>query len=222
MPDPDSTAPVRARYNADAAAYDQRWSRYTAATIGAALDHLNCTGGERVLDLGCGTGELVRRLAGQWPDLALVGMDLSEGMLARAVRKLAHHPGAAFAAANAADLPFADESFEVVVSTNAFHYFREPARTVEEMRRVLKPGGRLVVVDWCHDYWTCKLCQWYLRLVDPAHYRMYTLRECDGQLTAAGLQTVSQRRFKISLLWGLMVAVAVKPAAATGGAPTSL
>lgn len=204
MKSEDVHATVQAHYDAEAAVYDERWSYYTYATTTSALASLTCDGAERVLDLACGTGEFARLLLAQWPGLTVVGADVSIGMLARGAAKFRGNPHAVFLAAEVAELPFPDTSFDIVVTTNAFHYFRQPEQACAEMHRVLRPGGLVVVVDWCHDYLTCKLCQWYLRLTDPAHYRMYTLRECAGRLATAGFEPAVTRRFKISLLWGLM------------------
>jgi len=52
-------------------------------------------------------------------------------------------------------LPFLDEAFDVVVSTSTFHYLRRPGKALREIARVLKPGGEIVITDWCHDYLAC-------------------------------------------------------------------
>ena len=72
------------------------------------------------------------------------------------------------------------------------------------MRRVLRPGGTLLLVDWCDDYLSCKLCSYWLRIVDSAFYRTYSLRSCEALLGEAGLEVLSAERFRISWLWGLM------------------
>ena len=72
------------------------------------------------------------------------------------------------------------------------------------MRRVLRPGGTLLLVDWCDDYLPCKLCSYWLRFVDSAFYRTYSFRSCEALLCEAGLEVVSSERFRISWLWGLM------------------
>ena len=98
--------------------------------------------GERVLDIGCGTGYFSRRIAGAVsPDGAVIGIDPSEPMLSYAT---GHAPAnCTFRAAGAEDLPFGDGSFDVIVSSLAFHHIPTERRgdAVREMFRVLRPAG---------------------------------------------------------------------------------
>ena len=106
--------------------------------------------------------------------------------------------------AEAGKLPLADSSFDGVVCANSFHYFRRPEAALAEVRRVLRPGGSLVLVDWCDDYVTCKLCSWWLRWTDTAFFRTYALGECRALLEQAGFSVVRHHRFRVGWLWGLM------------------
>ena len=108
--------------------------------------------GESVLDVGCGTGSLAIAAKRQVGDTGAVqGIDASHEMIARARHK-ATKAGLAidFAEASAELLPFPDATFDVVLSTVMLHHLRKSARSVAvaEMRRTLKPGGRLLVVDF--------------------------------------------------------------------------
>ena len=116
----------------------------------------------------------------------------------------------------AESLPFSDASFDVVVSTNAFHYFRNPLGALEEMARVLRPNGRLVVTDWCDDYVACRICDLWLRLFNRAHFRTYGKKQCSQLVEQAGFTAVRVDRYKINWLWGLMTAVAHEHAAQQG------
>lgn len=107
---------------------------------------------ESVLDIGCGTGTLAiaaKRRVG--PSAVVHGIDASPEMIARAKRK-AKKAGEviSFEVAAAQSLPFADTRFDVVLSTVMLHHLPRAARqqAVGEARRVLKPGGRLLVVDF--------------------------------------------------------------------------
>lgn len=105
-------------------------------------------------------------------------------------------------------LPFPDASFDTVVSTNAFHYFRDPIGALEEMARVLRTDGRLVLTDWCDDYFACRICDLWLRIFDRAHFRTYGRKELRRMLERSGFTRVRIDRYKINWLWGLMTAVA--------------
>jgi SAM-dependent methyltransferase len=102
--------------------------------------------GQRVLDVGCGTGVLAREaLERVGHEGQVVGLDLNEGMLAVAARtepRIDWRPG------DAVSLPFEDMSFDVVLSQFALMYFPDRVASVREMWRVLAPGGRLAVAVW--------------------------------------------------------------------------
>jgi ubiquinone/menaquinone biosynthesis C-methylase UbiE len=97
----------------------------------------------RVLDVGCGTGQLAARVARAFPATDVVGCDFSRGMLRRA---RARRRRGAFVQGDAGRLPFGDGCFDAVVSTEAFHWFPAPDAALREFRRVLAPGGRLLLV----------------------------------------------------------------------------
>lgn len=104
--------------------------------------------GQRVLDVGCGTGYFTRRIAeAVRPGGNVVGIDPSQSMVDYAARRAPAN--ATFEVAVAEDLPFADHSFDLVVSSLAFHHFPADRRgeAVRQMFRVLRPGGLLCIAD---------------------------------------------------------------------------
>jgi ubiquinone/menaquinone biosynthesis C-methylase UbiE len=109
--------------------------------------------GATVVDLGSGTGEILVRVASLAPSLQLTGVDVDADMVARARRKAAGRASGAaarlpqFLVADAATLPFADDSADLVVSSYAVHHLpdRHAART--EILRILKPGGKAIIWD---------------------------------------------------------------------------
>lgn len=198
--------PVVEEYGRLAPHYDAKWSFYVEATTRETLARLNLRPGERLLDVGCGTGALLKPLSERYPAALLVGVDPVPEMLTVARRRL---PAEIDLRAGWAErLPFERERFDVVVSCNAFHYFQEPVAALREMRRVLAPGGRLLITDWCDDFLACRLVDLYLRLFNRAHVRVYRRDECRHLLHEAGYGRVNIDRYKINWLWGLMTATA--------------
>lgn len=102
--------------------------------------------GDKLLEVGCGTGVLAREVVKQvGPDGSVTGLDLSESML-RVARGIC--PEVDFRQGNAMDLPLDDESFDAVIASFMLMFVPDPVLAVSEMWRVLKPGGRLVIAVW--------------------------------------------------------------------------
>jgi SAM-dependent methyltransferase len=201
-----STRPARAAFDRLAPAYDRRWARYTAATTRETLARLSLQPGERLLDLGCGTGALLQALAVRGAPSRLSGVDLSPAMVALARARL---PVAVrLAVADGAALPFPAGSFDVVVSSSSFHFWPRPDRVLGELGRVLAAGGRLAITDWCGDFLACRLYDRVLRLLDPAHQEVLTLAACGELLSMSGLIDVCVERYRAAWPWGMMTATA--------------
>ena len=106
----------------------------------------------RVLDIGCGTGVFAAKIREAMPHAQVWGIDLVRGMLAKgADRWKRHADGVLPVQADSERLPFAAGSFDIVTCANSFHHYPHQDRAVDEMRRVLKPGGRLMLVDGYRD-----------------------------------------------------------------------
>jgi ubiquinone/menaquinone biosynthesis C-methylase UbiE len=107
--------------------------------------------GQRVLDVGCGTGSLLVQIKRRYPSIEIVGLDPDPRALGRARRKgvraaLSLQLDQGFAD----ELPYADASFDRVMSSFMFHHLEEVdrSRMLREVRRVLKPGARLHLMDF--------------------------------------------------------------------------
>ena len=122
----------------------------------AVFDALGVEDGGRVLDVGCGTGGAARALAARFPGVgSVIGLDKSETMVAEARARTGAGDGRVeFRVADAHDLPFPDASFDVAYALRVFEIVGEPRRALEEMARVLRPGGHLVVNGPDVDAWT--------------------------------------------------------------------
>ncbi|HJV11405.1 MAG TPA: class I SAM-dependent methyltransferase, partial [Burkholderiales bacterium] len=112
--------PVVAEYAKAARRYDKKWAFYVEATTRETLRRLPLTAASCVLDVGCGTGELLRRLRAKVPDAVLCGLDPVPEMLDVARDKLCGREDLRVGYADR--LPWTAGTFDVVVSCNMFHY----------------------------------------------------------------------------------------------------
>lgn len=131
--------------NADA--YDQlmgRWSRRLAPLL---IGFGGLADGERVLDVGCGTGSLTFSLPASADVAGVVGIDPTEAFIA-AARARNTDPRITFDLGDARALPYADASFDRAYSSLVLHFVPDAARAVAEMQRVVRPGGIVVAAVW--------------------------------------------------------------------------
>jgi ubiquinone/menaquinone biosynthesis C-methylase UbiE len=103
----------------------------------------------RLLDIGCGTGRFLTSAHATWPGMRLVGLDLSAPYLAHARQRIGETSRVRLVEGAGETMPFADASFDIVTSVFLFHELPRTVRAAiaTEMARVLKPGGRVVIVD---------------------------------------------------------------------------
>lgn len=108
----------------------------------------------RLLDIGTGPGWLLLKLHQQSPGLRLIGLDVSPSMVARAGKNLAQaglSDVIEVKEGNAGRMPFADVSFDIIVSTGSIHHWKEPTAALNEVYRVLKPGSYALMYDLVSD-----------------------------------------------------------------------
>lgn len=140
---------------------------------------------ERALDAGCGAGALAIAVA---PLVAeVVGVDADPALL-EAARKLAP-PNATFVEGDVAALPFPDSSFELAASMRVLHHVRRPELAIAELVRVVRPGGRVLVVDQLGDIDPLVAMQVdrFERARDPSHTRYVSDADIRGFLDANDL-----------------------------------
>ena len=186
--------------------WDRVAAAYATSPIHAAgpdlawlVDALEPAEADRVLDLGCGAGHAGFAVAAAGG--VVTAVDTSEQMLATA-RLLADERGLSGYTAIRADvaaLPLADSAFDGVISRYSAHHWPDIAAALGEAARVLRPGGRIVVIDTVapDDPALDTLVNALELLRDPTHGRNLRLDEWRAAFSGAGLVVVSERRWPI-------------------------
>jgi len=173
----------------------------------AAFRHLV---GNDILDAGCGEGITLEKLVGQFSAARVVGIDTEpENLEICRKHQLPVQEGSVYA------LPFAEASFDTVLFSEVIEHLDEPERALGEIARVLRPGGRIIVI-FPNDrmFMLARLMMGMVReaFYDPGHVRQWTPRQMRKALRAAGFAPVASRNIPFGL-WPIClhhVAVGVK------------
>ena len=163
-----------------------------------------------ILDIGCGTGALLKLLGGRYPHADLTGVDASEEMTRMAAAANPFPERTRFVHATAEHLPVGDAHFDLILSTISFHHWADQHRGLHEAARVLAPGGRFLLAD----HFVTPL-QWVFFATPARRKRFHSPTEIDGMLDAAGLGNRQWHRiYAIGPLLLITGVTARKPSAA--------
>lgn len=166
------------------------------------LEELRAEPFRDLLDVGCGTGPMIELLSKEYPDIRLTGLDITPGMIEAAQAK--GIPNATFVVGDSEDLPFEDDSFDAVICANSFHHYPNPQAFFDGVKRVLRPGGRLVLRDYTSADWIVWLMNHVemplANLFGHGDVRGYTLKEMRAFCVRSGLKImILERRPKFRL-----------------------
>jgi ubiquinone/menaquinone biosynthesis C-methylase UbiE len=198
--------------------YNTLWRTYTRRTLAevqAAIDFSALYGipqrlgrSPRVLDVACGTGVLLKWLCEHIPGVEAYGVDASADMLEQAGAALKDQPHvhlerAEVGAGETAHLPYAPGTFDLITFTNAMHDLLEPAATLRGLKRLLAPGGQLVMEDFARREppFPWKAFEWVLRRAEGGQVHAFTLDEVQSLCEQTGLRVSCSKAFQVNRLW---------------------
>ncbi len=188
------------------------WSWFYDRTFGAlvgkrqrrAVDQIRPKPGDRILDLGVGTGMTLRHYP---KDVKVVGVDLSMGMLKKAARKRDHlkMTHCDLIQCDAMMPPFADESFDHILITHVISVVSNPPLLLEWARRLVKPGGRIVVLN--HFQSTKPVIAWFEKVLNPIFLKIGWKSDLPLEDVLRGCEMNVDYIFKISMMdiWRVIV-----------------
>ena len=155
------------------------------------LELMNLRATDRLLDIGCGSGWLVRRLAPLLPHGKVVGIDVSNEMVRRSQAASAGIPNAQFLQGTAEQIPAPADAFNKALSVESAYYWYDPGRGLRDILRVLVPGGSAwILINYYRDNPDCH--QWKVHYQTPTH--LLSAAEWQGIFNDAGFREVNHRR----------------------------
>lgn len=163
-------------FNQQAATYDQDLrGRHARSLYPVLAEKLSFLSYHSALDLGCGTGEMLRLLSEQDKTKELTGLDISEKMLAAAEAKLKDR--VRLVLGDSEHLPFPDRSFDIVYCNDSFHHYPAPEKVLAEVRRVLADHGTFLMGDCWQPAAGRVIMNFYMRHSNEGDVKIYSEKE---------------------------------------------
>jgi ubiquinone/menaquinone biosynthesis C-methylase UbiE len=183
------------KWDRRAASWDDNrhgWFRLTQKRLVLQLDLKR---NQVLLDLGCGTGWAVGYAAGLVEGRGeFYGIDISAKMIERAAANYADRKNIHFFQADAEELPFKNDFFDFIICTSSFHHYYRPDKVLSEVCRVLKPNGRIYILDLCTDSFLGRMINNHSRKQEVEHVSYYSTAEFKALFTRAGLKHISDKQ----------------------------
>ena len=200
-------------YKEEAAHYDTRWKNYTKITLYKLMEYMPATlAGKKILDWGCGTGELIQMLLLRYPDVAsIMGYDPSAEMLEQAQTKIRQFPEPLQQKVALQSEQHFNTKFDLIVSSSVFHYLPNPNESLLQFKSLLAHHGELLLLDYTKSGFLVKYFEWTFKLLDARHQQAYYGRQIREMVEKKGFRAEQEESFSISPLWkGYLISASVK------------
>jgi|BarGraIncu01122A_1022018.scaffolds.fasta_scaffold40900_1 ubiquinone/menaquinone biosynthesis C-methylase UbiE len=185
------------RWNKWANSYDGKGWRYVylRKAQSSLISLLNIKENMNFLDIGCGTGWAIGQVA-KLVDYkgSFYGVDLSPRMIEKAKENFKVNNNFHFINANSESIPLDDNLFDIIICTNSFHHYLNPNKAMKEIFRLLKPDGKIFILDPTADYWFIKIIDKIIKLIEPGHVKIYSTKEFESLLINAGLKYIGCKK----------------------------
>ena len=195
-----TTGSIRQNYDALASGYESRWNKFNEVVRGWVLARFSEIREGMVLDLGCGTGAMLKIIHEKYPELKLAGVDASSQMLAQA-RKIV--PEAVLTEGDIEE--GVTGRFDVILSLNVLHHLRDPAAHLLRLKELSKSGGRIYLCDFSIDTIRIGISELWWRFFHQAHRRAFHPQKLRAMISAAGLAIKDSEILKPDSFWRLQI-----------------
>jgi len=163
--------------------------KYLRALQSRVIDIVRLRQNVNFLDIGCGTGRAVWLAAEKAGFMGnFYGVDISGKMIGKSVENFRGHDNFHFIITSSESIPLKDNYFDTIICTNSFHHYLHPEKAMSEIFRLLKPGGRIFILDPVTDNWLVKLINLILGLFESAHIKFYSSEEFMNFMVESGLK----------------------------------
>lgn len=183
----------RKSFDKQAYAYDTSdYSKYPRECYPFVMEALKGIKFKNILDLGCGTGAILEQINNTYTFAELYGIDLSEKMIEQAKQRL--DSKAVLSTGDAENLPYEENSFDLVCCVESFHHYPNPRKALSEIRRILKQDGTFLLCDTWSKRPVRQIMNFFIRFSDDGDVHIYSKREIINLLAEADFKSISWRK----------------------------
>lgn len=176
----------KVNFDSHAETYDESSDgKFVAPMYGEIISRIINTKGKKILDVGCGTGNILMKLIKN-RDLDLYGLDISEKMIEVAKNNIGDK--AELKVGDSEFMPWEDKYFHVIVCNASFHHYPNPEKVLLEMRRVLKPNGTLIIGDPTAPVIYRQMINVCCKIYNRGDYKIYSRRDIERLLIKCGFE----------------------------------
>ncbi|MFQ8689657.1 MAG: class I SAM-dependent methyltransferase [Blautia sp.] len=160
------------------------------------IDTLSTLQFSNVLDVGCGTGEILSAIGALYPTVSLLGIDISQEMLKQAKSK--EIDNVKLYLGDAEHLPFENARFNVLICTDSFHHYPKPQRAIDEFYRVLQNNGHILLADFWKPFPIRQLMNSFIPFSNEGDVKIYSRSEILSFLKHSGFQDIQYQKINKS------------------------
>lgn len=187
----------KSAFNVQANTYDvDKTGKHARGQYKYVLNELQQLDFQKILDVGCGTGEILKSIKERYSFVQLYGLDISEEMLKQANDKL--KGTATLILGDAENITLETNSFDLLLCTDSFHHYPNPQQAISEFYRVLKHGKFLLIADYWKPFPIRQIMNLFISYSNEGDVKIYSKKEIIEFLKRGGFQEIIYKKIKSS------------------------